>query len=183
MPNATNRHHGRIHAYQRQTNDDVDVIGDDIVVTDEHVAAIRETDDNDVVLATKKNYRNRIKELYEWLLENYPEYCVLGGVQELTDDDVDRAFHHRNTYDLKYEGLNVVIFKAFLAAKKHKADGNLYTYGQMRKYYDAVLWGSGQAKENLPTDFYVEMDKWKKAYKKETNNAKSEGKLEEKGTS
>jgi len=52
MPKATNnRHHGRIHAYQRQTKDNMN--GNDIIVNKEHVAAIRETDDNDAVLATK----------------------------------------------------------------------------------------------------------------------------------
>ena len=69
--------------------------------------------------------------------------------------------------------------KAFLAQKKQKANGNTSSHVQLCKYHDAILWGSQQAKQLLPRAYYDEIEKFLTSYKKETVDAKKEGKLDE----
>jgi hypothetical protein len=49
----------------------------------------------------------------------------------------------------------------------------------VRKYNDAILFGAEKANGRLPRSYYVEMDKCLISYKKETTNAKADGRLEE----
>lgn len=170
--------HGRIRPHQRDTNDAIAIIGaDNIAILHEHTELIRVTEDHGLKLATRKDYRLRIRHIYRFFQESYPDYCQLGGVVELGSSP--HGYHHTNTHDLKYAGLNVDLIKAFLGHKKVKENGKTSSFTQMRKYYDAILWGATEAKEQLPTVFYVEMDKWMNAYRKETKNASKDGKLDE----
>lgn len=170
--------HGRIRPHQRDTNDETEIIGaGDIVVLDEHTEQIRVTEDHGLKLSTRKDYRLRIRHIYMFLQESYPEYCERGGVVELVGNE--QTYHHTNTHDLKYVGMNVELIKAFLGHKKIKINGKTSSFTQMRKYYDAILWGATSAKEQLPTSFYVEMDKWMNAYRKETKKAAKDGNLDE----
>jgi hypothetical protein len=170
--------HGRIRPHQRDTNDETAIIGGgDIVVLDEHTEQIRVTEDHGLKLSTRKDYRLRIRHIYVFLQESYPEYCERGGVVELGGNE--QNYHHTNTHDLKYLGMNVELIKAFLGQKKIKLNGKTSSFTQMRKYYDAILWGATSAKEQLPTSFYVEMDKWMNAYRKETKKAAKDGNLDE----
>lgn len=171
--------HGRIRPHQRDTNDEVQIIGaGEIAVLDEHTEQIRVTEDHGLKLATKKDYRLRIRQIYLFLQASYPEYCERGGVVVIGAND-QQNYHHTNTHDLKYVGMNVELIKAFLGHKKIKANGKTSSFTQMRKYYDAILWGATSAKEQLPTSFYVEMDKWMNAYRKETKKAAKDGNLDE----
>jgi hypothetical protein len=105
------------------------------------------------------------------------------GIRKLSKADCRRVtldlFHYKNTHDLIYTGISVQMVKSFLAHKKQKADGNKSSYIQLCKYYDAILWGSQQAKQLLPGAFYEEFEKFLTSYRKETVDAKKEGKLDE----
>ena len=48
-----------------------------------------------------------------------------------------------------------------------------------RKYTDAILWGSSEAKQTLPSSFYNDIDKFLKSFKKETKKAAKDGLLDE----
>jgi hypothetical protein len=118
-------HHGRIRPHQRDTNDAVPIIGEDIEVTEEHRESVRTTLNNDRGDKTRRNYRNRIKEMCEFLHHNYLDYCGAGGIRELTEEERTNPelFYHNNTHDLKYEGMNVKLILAFMAMKKTKTNG------------------------------------------------------------
>jgi hypothetical protein len=88
-------------------------------------------------------------------------------------------FHYKNTHDLIYTGINVQTVKAFLAHKKQKAYGNTTSHVQLRKYHDAILWGSQQAKQLLPRAYYGDIKRFLTSYRKQTVDAKKEGKLDE----
>ena len=72
-------------------------------------------------------------------------------------------FAHRNNRDLCYSGLNVTLVKAFLSAKKkkkiHPETGKvtLSSVSDIKKYDDAIKWGSLQANQPLPSTYSM---KW-----------------------
>ena len=83
------------------------------------------------------------------------------GVRELTIEEIsDRARHHfDNTKDLiYYSGLNVQFLIYFLSSTDKRSDGKLKSYEDLRKYCDAVLWGSKMAGERRPSSFYEDME-------------------------
>lgn len=179
MPrHPSSQSHGRIRPHQRATNDVVPIIGESIPIKTLHSMGMLETEGHDRQAKTKKDYRNRIKHIYEFMKKAYPQYCELGGIRKLGDADLG-VFHHKNTHDLRYEGLNVQIFKAFLTTKKIKDNGNTSSFEQIRKYNDAVLWGAECSKEQLPTSYYTEMEKWMMSYRKEAATAKKDGRIDE----
>ena len=69
--------------------------------------------------------------------------------------------------------------KAFLAHKKQKVNGMTSSHVQLRKYNDAILWGSHQASQLLPRGHYDEIEKILTSYRKEIVAAKRDGKLDE----
>jgi hypothetical protein len=168
---------GRIRPHERDADDDNNIIGANIAIVEEHQQGVAETIDHQRRVRTTNNYRNRVKHINEFMAISYPEYCTCGGVRDLSDEEL--SHHHKNTKDLVYTGLNVSIILAFLAAKKNKADGMLQSFTNMRKYHDAILYGAEQANQQLPRDYYVQMDKWMASYRKEAAKAKAEGRLEE----
>ena len=123
MPRGTT---GRILPHERDTNDDVPIIGQDVAVQEDHLQKIKKTSKRDKEVETKRDYRNRLKHIYEFFQKEYPQYCEAGGVVKLTDEELadDDKFYYKNKYDLKYEGLNVEFFKAFISVKKTKKSGN-----------------------------------------------------------
>ena len=144
-----------IRPHQRDINDETEITGaGDIVVLDEHTELIRVTEDHGLKLSTRKDYVPTYA--FTCFFKYHILNCERGGVVELLGNE--QTYHHTNTYDLKYVGMNVELIKAFLGQKKTKLNGKTSSFTQMRKYYDVILWGAMSAKEQLPTSFYVEMD-------------------------
>ena len=85
---------------------------------------MRETERNDLATNNKRNYRNRLKNLYTFWQEKYPQYYAV-GVRALTEEELgdEDMFWWKNKHDLIYTGLNVQFVKAFLAHKKKKENG------------------------------------------------------------
>jgi hypothetical protein len=177
---ARGRGGGRIRPNERETNDNVAILGANLDIQVEHSQGVRDTEQRGLDLTTKRNYRNRIKEIYTFFAKNYPEYHSV-GVRELSEEDQTDpdSYFWKNTHDLIYTGINVRMVKAFLAHKKHKVNGKTSSHVQLRKYNDAILWGSQQASELLPRGYYEEIDKFLTSYRKETVDAKKDGKLDE----
>ena len=174
--------HGRIYPSQRNTNDAVPILGNELDdIGDDHLKLVRETEGHAASRDRDKDYRRRIKRIYQWLETNCVDYCKIGvktlSNEEKNDPDV---FHYRNEKDLVYEGMNPKYIKSFLSSKKVKSNGNLYSFPDIRKYKDAIQWGANQVSAALPTNFYIEMDKFLTGFKKETKMAKRQGKLDEK---
>jgi hypothetical protein len=177
MPRA---HTGRIRPHERDTNDEAAILGAEINVLEQHSSAVQQTESNDLVRDVKRDYRNHIKHIYDFWKEKYPAYYAV-GVRELADEELadEDMFWHRNKCDLVYEGINVKMVKAFLAAKKNKANGKVSSVTHLQKYNDAILYGAKKAGQWLPWSYFEEMEKFFGAYKKEAASAKKEGKLDE----
>jgi hypothetical protein len=161
------RRTGRIRPHERDTDDTVEILGANLAVSAEHTAAVKATERQDLNEKNKRNYRNRLKHIYEWLEIAYPEYYKVGVIElseaQLEDEDM---FYWKNKFDLIYEGINVGMVKAFLAFKKQKENGKCSSHVQLRKYNDAILWGAKTCHQRLPLSYYEEMDKFLVAFKK-----------------
>jgi hypothetical protein len=134
---------GHICLHECDTNNAAPILGASVEVLDQHSPAVRQTEQNDLVTSVKRDYRNRLKHIYEFWEENYPEdYAV--GVCELTEEDManEDMYWWKNKHDLVYEGMNVKMVKAFLADKKTKANGKTSSHEHLRKYNDAILYGA-----------------------------------------
>jgi hypothetical protein len=117
---------GRIWPHERETNDYVAILGADLKIQAAHSQGVRNTEQRGLVLRTKQNCRNQIKEMYIFFSLHYNNYYSI-GIQKLSE--ADRAnqdfFRYKNTHDLIYTGINVQMVKAFLANKKQKAMARL----------------------------------------------------------
>eukprot|EP00804_Cyclotella_cryptica_P019648 CCRYP_013974-RA/>CCRYP_013974-RA protein AED:0.42 eAED:0.43 QI:0/0/0/1/0/0/2/0/87 len=70
---------------------------------------------------TRREYRNRIKHISDWLMVHYPTYFEEGTRLLSEDEKQDKVFFAHNTNrDLCYSELNVQVIKAFLSSKKKK---------------------------------------------------------------
>ena len=152
-----------------------------------HHTTIRETEDFYKAQKTVQDHCQRLTEMINWVKEEYPFYYKK-VVRELTDEEkADKKRFHTGTHDFKYRGLNVDVTKAFLSKKKYKenkftADGKPihYSYSHIRKYHDAILFGSHRAKVPLPEIYEIEMTGYLDSAKKEKTGAKKRGELDEK---
>ena len=114
---------------------------------------------------TRRNYRSHISRIIKYFQENFPEYHQI-GVRQLTQEEVaDRTRYHFNyREDLIYTGLNVQFFMYFLSSTDKRSDGKLKSHEDIRKYRDAILWGSKIAGQHLPSSFYDSMEVYLTAY-------------------
>ena len=181
---STKKKSGRIHVSDRTVDDKTKIIGDDIEIEDVHTNDIIETEQSAMEDKTRREYRNRIKRIIKWIKRKYPTYYE-EGIRILDDEEKKDIvpFHHTNTHDLVYAGLNVKVIKAYLSEKKKKkvaTDGTvtLSSVSDIKKYDDAIKWGSLRAGQPLPSD-YREMREFIEAYKKEHKVAKKEGRTDE----
>jgi hypothetical protein len=174
MESANRQRGGRIQSHQHEANDNAVILGANLVVQEEHLTSLRNTEQQDIALSVKRNYRNCLMHVYKFWKEEYPEYYAV-GVRELTEDDLqsEDVFYHKCKHDLVYEGLNVQMVKAFLARKKVKQNGKTSSHVQLRKYNDAIIYGSRCTREPLPRSYYDEMENYLNAFKKLTAKASS----------
>ena len=74
--------------------------------------------------------------------------------------------------------------KSFLSVKKKKrvnakGESILSSVSDIKKYDDAIKWGSQRAHQPLPSNYYREMHVYVQAYKKEHKNAQKNGRTDE----
>jgi hypothetical protein len=118
----------------------------------------------------------------DWWKIHYPGYYDVGVKALSEEEQMDPTkYYYKGKYkhDLVYAGLNVHMLTAFLSCKKQKENGKLSSKVQLRKYKDAILWGSRVAGEPLPSLFYTEIDTFLSSFKKEHIRAKKNGNLDE----
>ena len=174
---------GRQHpAFRSDAPDHVPIAGGNLAVHYQHQQDINETEDNRRKPKTKKQHRNRLKAIIEWLQTHYPEYATgAGGVVEISAATCNNPnfFQHTNTMDLYYEGINVTFIKAFLGSVKRKENGKMCSFSHIRKFHDAILFGAEQAGHILPRMYHQEMQKFLESFKKESVKARREGNVDE----
>ena len=109
--------------------------------------------------------------------ENHPSYYDVGCREVSKENRKVTEYYYYNYYklDLKYRGLNVKYIIMFLVKNKMKANGKQKKYNGIRKYKDAILWGSSVLNEPLPVSFHQEMEEYLAGYKREVVKVKKEG--------
>ena len=180
---------GRIHVENRATDDAAPILGSDLVVGDDRAAealledALHETISKGMTQQTRKNYRSRIERIIRYLDVNVPSYYAV-GVRKITEEEKgDRSkYYFDRTEDLIYSGFNVKFFLFFLASEEVNKDGKLVGYDQLRKFRDAVLWGSKIAGQLLPSDFFTKSETYLIAFRRKFAQAKKVGNVEEQAT-
>ena len=116
-----------------------------------------------------------------WIKQNYPEYHRVGIIALSEEQKADKRRFHTQEEDFKYKGLNVNIVKAFMSGHKFKPGTQIqYGFIHMRKYHNAIQHGASRAGEPLPQAYVIEMPKFLQSLKKEKNQAKKDGRLDEK---
>ena len=171
--------------HNRTVDDAAGIIDAGIDVANEHYKEIRVTEAKQMEDRTRREYRNRIKHIYRWWMETYPQYFEVGTRVLSEDERKDQeAFHHRNDRDIIYQGLDVTLVKAFLVVKKKKRvkdDGTAVfsSVSDLKKYDDAIKWGSARAGQPLPSSYYRQMEAFIQAYKKEYKSAQKDGQTDD----
>jgi hypothetical protein len=113
--------HGRRRTHERTTNDSDVIIGAALNIDAAHSTEVRRTNKKGTTNRCRRDYRNRIKKVCEFLKANYPEYHAV-GVRVLSQEELDDLdnFHWKNKVDLVYTGMNVKFIQAFFAHAKRK---------------------------------------------------------------
>ena len=112
---VSSRGGGRVLPHQRQTNDAAPIIGRGgdggmvlPAINDILANAVHDTISQGMNDGTRRNYRNRLAKIIEYLKKQVPLYHAI-GVRTLTDDEIsDRTkYYFGKKHDLIYTGLNV----------------------------------------------------------------------------
>ena len=145
---------GRILTHQRVT-ESVPLLGDDGELDNDFKASVQETLSHDLADKTRRNCRNRIKHIIEYWKGNIDWYHKIGVVAVSPNDMKDPTKYYYNKFDedIRCTGLNPNMVKKFLSHTKSKGNGNIKSYGDIRKYKDAIVWGSKMAEQPLPPQF------------------------------
>ena len=177
----------RIQSHERETNDEVPILGSDLqdhidqVVTN----AVHATMSKAMSTTTRRDYRNRIKRFIKHLKENFNSYYLI-GVRPVTPEELadrNKYYNKNDTEDLQYTGLNVKYLIYFLSSTEKREDnGKLKSQSDARKYRDAVLWGSKMAGTPLPISFFDDMNIYIGAYSKKYAQARKKGDVDEYST-
>ena len=172
---------GRIHSQQRETNDTAPTVGNDLALPADLAERYNETASFAHNDKTRQDYHNRIKRIITFWKENDPTYYAV-GVCKVSEADLADAtkYHFGKTEDIVYEGLNESFVLHFLVCNKHKDDGSkLKSLQDLRKYKDAIMWGSKMAGVLLPVKFFEMFDQFLGGYKKEFNKEKKKGNVDQ----
>jgi len=190
MPRSTNNRYdaqrahrgGRIHPHQRDTNDNVTVLGDNLESPNDLAARVNETMKVTMTDGCRRNYRQRILRIIEFWRQEDPEYLAVGVRQVTEEEGTDETKYFYDWWykqDIIYSGINDRFLLHFLVSTKKKEDGKYKSFEDMRKYKDAIMWGAKVQGERLPSSFYETFDMFLAAYKKEFRKGKIAGLVDE----
>ena len=172
---------GRILPHQRDTNDAVAILGENLDMGDDFQQNYNESLKHGLSDKNRRDYRCRIVRVCKYWKDHCPEYYAI-GVKKVTNRDLNdesKFYYKRYKYDFVYSGMNVKYLLLYMMSNQKKATGKFKSNQDMRKYKDAVLWGAMIARERLSTQFYEEMDKYLLSYKKQFIKAKKDGDVDE----
>ena len=172
---------GRIPAHQQTTDDTTPTITT-TGLSEAHQHAIFATSDQGITAKVRKDYRARLRRFVNFIFIYYPDIFEDATVlisQEQRDDPA-MYFYPQDHRDLKYSGMDVSYFLAFLSEMKKKDNGKIASYSHISKFYDAIKYGSKVAGRHLSLDFYSKTDTFLLCFKKEFAQAKKQGNTDKK---
>ena len=176
---------GRIRADQRDTDNNASLLGANLPAPADLAKKYNETASCSMSTTCRRNYRNRIKAIINFWKENDPAYYNV-GVRDVSESDRndETKWYFPNSkvlfnQDIVYEALNSKFMLHFFVSFKIKKDSGLSSVENLRKYRDAIVWGSKVVGKFLPKEFYESTDSFITGYKKEYAKAKKQGKVED----
>ena len=186
MPQHKCRSGGQILVHQRQTNDTSAILGEDQNLPENYEESLNQTQQHNISLYTKKDYRRRLNTMIEFWKEHLPEYYSI-GVKEVPEEEYLNPMNwyfpnskRKYKQEMIYTGINAKHTVYFLGLVKVKKDGRLCDVGNLRKYKDAIQWGAREKNELLPSSFFTVLEPFLAAYKKEWVQQKKLGNIEDK---
>jgi hypothetical protein len=181
MAGGRGRAGGRIQAHQRTTDDTTPTITAAAGLSKAHQRAIFMTSDQGITAKVRKDYRARLRRFINFLFSDYPDIFEDATVlisQEQRDDPA-MYYYPQDLRDLKYSGLDVSYFLAFLSEMKKKENGKIASYSHISKFYDSIKYGSKVVGRHLSLEFYSKTDTFLFCFKKEFAQAKKQGNTDE----
>jgi hypothetical protein len=120
---------GRIHPYQRDTDDVTPILGDllELETNEDFQSQYHETLRASMDDKARKDYRCRIQRIAKFWEAKCPEYFNIGTrlVSHGELQDITKFHFNRYKYDLIYKGLNVKYVLHFLRSTKTKSNGKI----------------------------------------------------------
>lgn len=170
----------------RETDDNAPLIVANIPLPKDLKIRYHETAKNDMKPETKRDYRNRLRNLIINLEEDseetkayFDEGTRLVSMNELSDPTKYYFNNKKIQRDFKYTGMHDQFILHLFTKIKFKPNGKLKSHVDMQKYKDAILWGANTANEALPSQVHTTLESFLNGYKKELQVAKKEGNLDE----
>jgi hypothetical protein len=160
---------------QHLTNDDAEIIE---INNQGMIQAAWDVEQHRLKPATVRSYRAYIAQFIQWIKTSH------GDIYEQSTQPVpgnirnDPRFFYRpsDSVDLVYTGQNPLMLKGFLGSLK-KADGSAYSFESLRKFRDAVVWGSSVRGQHLPTAWYMDVKQFLQGLKKKCASQKEAGEI------
>ena len=150
----------------------------EVEILPEHRESGTKTHEFNRSVKVKRDYINRLMKMQKWMQEKYPSHYK-DIVFDISEQDLKSRtrFYYKMKRDIKYDRLNYNVWEAFMGDHKMRTDETHYSYSNMRKYYDALLYGAEQSKHYLTPRFTAQADTYIECLKKEKTNAKKAGNL------
>ena len=90
---------GRTHVHERDTDDNVAILGGDIQLQTEHQESVQETKDLGLSKVYRNNLRNRLGHIMEWWKIHYPGYYDVGVKALSEEEQMDPAkYYYKGKY-------------------------------------------------------------------------------------
>ena len=144
---------GRIHSHQQPHDNSVPSLGPNLSdIGEDYDNVLHDTVQRGMDDKCRKDYMRRMSKIIEYWEKSCRQYYKV-GVQEVTEDDQNnrtKFYFEKYKFDLRYCGINVAYVLQFLMQNDTKNDGKLKSVQDIRKYRDAILWGSKVADERMP---------------------------------
>lgn len=177
-----------IHARGNNPNDnenhDVVLEQEVIALIPEHAAALQETQNFTRQLQCIRGHNRRISQMIEWIRTHYPTsfetMCRPLTEAEMAQEDT----YYQATHDFVYERLDPTLIEAYISSRKIKyTNANnqtiIYSFDHLRRYKDAVIYGSKRAKKQLSSAFHISIKEFLDTLKKENQQFKKKGQVDE----
>ena len=103
MPNNTSKGRrmgggGRLYPYNRDTNDSVPIIGDNLAGMEDLAECMLDTTKHGMDDKCRKDYRNRLSRIIKYLKSDHPDYYEIGVVKVSEVDQNNAAKYFFNSY-------------------------------------------------------------------------------------
>ena len=143
---------------------------------------INETEKYQMSDHCRRDYRNRIRRIILFWKANANQDYIATAIREVPTAEYENESNYffpspqkRYALDIVYSKMSYEWYKFFLTDAQKLDNGNLASPTHIRKFRDAVLWGSQQANDPVPATFWRKIEAFHKGYRKKIAQHKKHG--------